>query len=133
MELKEKELKNELENHNVTNEYLLDQLHQVKSLESKLALDIGNSSPPLRLPSPIPSTSKGMQVLQTPTLPKVKIARKASNSTDDDFFEILSSPPLIHSSAKKRLSLPKENQSNTPTSNRVTRLYTRSAKNLRKN
>jgi hypothetical protein len=26
--------------------------------------DIGNSSPPLRLPSPIPSTSKGMQVLQ---------------------------------------------------------------------
>lgn len=38
MELKEKELKNELGNHNVTNEYLLDQLHQVKSLESKLAL-----------------------------------------------------------------------------------------------
>ncbi|EFX74703.1 hypothetical protein DAPPUDRAFT_251610 [Daphnia pulex] len=52
--------------------------------------DIDNSSPPLRLiPSPIPYTSKGMQVLQATTFAKAKIAREASNSaTDDDFVEI---------------------------------------------
>ncbi|EFX75577.1 hypothetical protein DAPPUDRAFT_323266 [Daphnia pulex] len=167
MELKDKELKNELEKNNVTNEYLLDTLYQESSLRSLneiqkskttqseplphssvstigeyfvvdtnsmaceilehkkvlilflIVHDIDNSSPQLRLPSPIPSTSKGTQVLQTPTLPKAKITRKASISTDDDFFEILTSPPVIRTSAKKRLSLPKEKQSSTPTSRTI--------------